>query len=665
MNPTVFKKISMVWCCLWLFGPAFGQASSAAIDSLKRELVRSNPDSNRVKLLMELGNNVGYFDAKQALQYAQRGLSLSEKINYKLGEARTHYLLGNTYLDLGDYTQSKNHLDAAEQLFTSLHRPDMLGKIQSARGNWAYLQSDLWNAAHHYTEAIKIFHALKDSVLEVIPYQNLIACLGETKNHEKAISMSKKLLQIVKKQGNTLQMAYSYNYLLNNYLALNQLASAKKYLPDLLSFVEKTMDYGLAADSYNVIGLYYYKNQEYDKAITYYKKALEKALRSNYQPAQYNQAIGRVYLKLNELKLADQYLHLAEQQSLEANSLDIYYRICRNLAEYRAQKGDFKQAYAYLQKYNKLNDSIVISDTREYTAYLEAAFENTKKETEILRLKTDKLENDLALKQRNTYLLLAAGAIALLVVFFALKVRNDQTRRKLLEQDKKLQAEKILSLEKEQQVLSLQSMITGQESERNRIAKDLHDGLGGLFSTVKMYFSSLQHELPALRDNPLFSKSLELTDTAAVELRRIAHNLMPEVLLKLGLFNAIQDLCNNINTGRLLNISLQAYGLETRLNPGMEIMLYRIVQELLNNIIKHANATEVIIQFNKHSEKLSITIEDNGRGFNVSEVAEQSGAGLDTIQSRVDYLNGQLNIDSTKGVGTTVMMEFKLEEQVS
>jgi signal transduction histidine kinase len=97
----------------------------------------------------------------------------------------------------------------------------------------------------------------------------------------------------------------------------------------------------------------------------------------------------------------------------------------------------------------------------------------------------------------------------------------------------------------------------------------------------------------------------------------------------------------------------------------MEIMLYRIVQELLNNIIKHANATEVIIQFNKHSEKLSITIEDNGRGFNVSEVTDQSGAGLDTIQSRVDYLNGHLNIDSTKGVGTTVMMEFKLEEQVA
>jgi tetratricopeptide (TPR) repeat protein len=90
---------------------------------------------------MELGNNVGYFDAQQALQYAQRGLSLSEKIKYKLGEVRTHYLLGNTYLDLGDYTQSKKHLDAAEQLFTRLNRPDMLAKIQSARGNWAYLQS--------------------------------------------------------------------------------------------------------------------------------------------------------------------------------------------------------------------------------------------------------------------------------------------------------------------------------------------------------------------------------------------------------------------------------------------------------------------------------------------------------------------------------------------
>lgn len=634
------------------------QPSDPLVDSLERALRMAKADSNQVKLLIDLGNNVGYYDAKAALDYAHRGLLLSKKIKYQQGEGRTHYLLGNTYLDLGNYQQSKNHLDSAAQIFKALKRPDMLGKIHNARGNWHYLQSELWHAAHEYGQAVDLFHHLKDTLLEVIPYQNLIAALGETKNHERAISRSKRLLAIVKRRKDSLQMAYSYYYLCNNYIALNQLGTAKPYVDRLLAFVQTSKDYGLVADAYNVIGLYHFKRKDYQRALFFYQQALEKALRGNYQSAQYHHAIGQTYLQLHDLPNAGKYLHRAEKEALSAESKDLYDRICRDLGEYYAQVGKPALAYQYLQKYTHLNDSILVAETRQYTSYLETAFAAKKQESVILRLKTEKLEKDLLLKKRNNYLLAALSILALLGIFFAFKTRHDRNQRQLLEQEKKLQAEQILALEKEQQVISLQSMITGQESERNRIAKDLHDGLGGLFSTVKMYFSTLAHEQPALNENLLFQKSMELTHTASEELRRIAHNLMPEILLKLGLVNAIQDLCNQINIGRLLNISLQIYGMGLRLNPHTEIMLYRIVQELLNNILKHAQATEVIIQFNRHDERLNITIEDNGRGFNACE--DKAGAGLNTIQSRVNYLNGELNIDSTQGVGTTVMMEFLL-----
>lgn len=640
---------------------ARAQPADPLVDSLKQALNSTKADSNRVKLLMDLGNNVGYYDAKAALDYAHRGLALSKRIKYPLGEGRTHYLLGNTYLDLSNYQQSKRHLDTAAQIFRALKRPDMLGKIHNARGNWHYLQSELWHAAHEYGQAVDLFHRLRDTVLEVIPYQNLIAVLGETKNYDRAISRSKQLLAIIKQRGDSLQMAYSYYYLSNNYIALNQLGAAKPYVERLLAIVQESKDYVLAADAYNVIGLYHFKRKDFQRALGFYQQALEKALRGNYQSAQYHHAIGRTYLRLHDLPAAGEYLHRAEKEALSTKAKDLYDQICRDLGEYYAQVGKPALAYQYLQKYNHLNDSILVAETRQYSSYLEAAFAAKKRESEILRLKTQQLEKDLLLKKRNNLLLTTLGILSLLGIFFAFKTRNDRNQRQLLEKDKKLQAEQILALEKEQQVISLQSMITGQESERNRIAKDLHDGLGGLFSTVKMYFSTLAHEQPVLGTNPLFQKSMELTHTASEELRRIAHNLMPEVLLKLGLINAIQDLCNQINIGRLLNINLQAYGMEARLNPHTEIMLYRIVQELLNNIIKHAQATEVIIQFNRHNERLSITIEDNGRGFNASE--DKIGAGLSTIQSRVNYLNGELNIDSTQGVGTTVMMEFYLSLQ--
>ena len=198
--------------------------------------------------------------------------------------------------------------------------------------------------------------------------------------------------------------------------------------------------------------------------------------------------------------------------------------------------------------------------------------------------------------------------------------------------------------------------------ERTRIAKDLHDGLGGLFSTVKMHFSTLQHDMPSLKENQLFEKSYELVDTAAVEVRRIAHNMMPEVLMKLGLIDGLKDMCNNINAGKLINISLQAYGMDKRLNSATEIMLYRIVQELLNNIMKHAQATEAIVQFNQEGNRLMVTVEDNGRGFNVNQSDNNKHAGLDSVESRVKYLHGKFSIESEKDLGTTVIMEFLINE---
>ncbi|MGF2414801.1 MAG: sensor histidine kinase, partial [Ferruginibacter sp.] len=232
------------------------------------------------------------------------------------------------------------------------------------------------------------------------------------------------------------------------------------------------------------------------------------------------------------------------------------------------------------------------------------------------------------------------------------------------EKDKTLQQEQIKFLERQQQLVSLQSMLNGQETERTRIAKDLHDGLGGLFSTVKMYFSTLQHEQELLKSNSLFNKSYELIDTASEEVRRIAHNMMPEVLMKLGLTHALQDMCSNISAGKLLQVKLQSYGMEQRLNASTEIMLYRIVQELLNNTIKHAQATEAIVQFNREGQRLTVTVEDNGRGFNTLEADEKKHAGLETIKSRVTYLNGNISIDSQQEIGTTVMMEFLLNGEV-
>ncbi|HZI53021.1 MAG TPA: ATP-binding protein, partial [Chitinophagaceae bacterium] len=155
---------------------------------------------------------------------------------------------------------------------------------------------------------------------------------------------------------------------------------------------------------------------------------------------------------------------------------------------------------------------------------------------------------------------------------------------------------------------------------------------------------------------------LDLIDNASDELRKVAHSMMPEVLMKVGLVEALQDFCNNISSGKSLHIRLQTFGMEKRLSTSTEVILYRIIQELVNNIMKHAYASEAMIQINREGNRLSLTIEDNGQGFDTREAEDKRTMGIATVKSRVDYLNGKLTIDSRKGIGTTVMIDLLLNE---
>jgi signal transduction histidine kinase len=136
--------------------------------------------------------------------------------------------------------------------------------------------------------------------------------------------------------------------------------------------------------------------------------------------------------------------------------------------------------------------------------------------------------------------------------------------------------------------------------------------------------------------------------------------MMPEVLLKLGLEEAVKEVCNNISAGKIIKVTFQSYGVQQRLSPSTEVMLFRILQELLNNIIKHSSATEALVQFNVMDNSLIITVEDNGKGFIKKADNTSHHAGLSGINNRVNYLKGKLSIESDTGIGTTVTMEFLL-----
>ncbi|MGZ8545345.1 MAG: tetratricopeptide repeat-containing sensor histidine kinase, partial [Flavisolibacter sp.] len=633
-------------------------------DSLKTYLLTANEDTNKVITLITLGNNLEWTDTDKALAYGMEALALTTKLQYATGLARANYLLGNLYMDKNDFTISKSYLDQSLRQFEALGRPAMSGKANNAMASWYYVQGDYWNASHFFGKALDIFTQLKDSIREVTVLQNLTACLGVVKQYDKAIFLNKKMIGIFEKWNDSLRLTLSLQSLVFNYTESGRLSDAKPIIPRLTVLAGVLKDASYRTTTFNIIGRFYYFAKQYDSAIIFYERARHQNAASLYDEALYDIYMGQAMLKKSNTKLAGEYLHRGLEKARTSGSIDLVYALHISLAEYYESIKDYKNAYLSMKEFSKSNDSILTSETRQYATYLEANYENEKKERLILDLKLSNTMNELVVSKRKRLLwAVGIGSVGVLLIAVLL-LRSGRQKRMIIEKDRALKDEQIRFLERQQQVTSLQAMITGQETERSRIARDLHDGLGGLFSTIKMYFSSLAHEQPQLSKNTLFIKSMELADSASLEMRRIAHNLMPETLVRLGLVNAVQDLCDQINIGGLLKISFQVYGMEQRLNSNVEMVLFRILQEILNNIIKHAHATEVIIQFNKHPDRLTITIEDNGRGFNVAEVSGKDHAGIQTIQSRVDYLNGHLNIESTQGIGTTVVMEFLLDRTI-
>ncbi|WP_462250666.1 sensor histidine kinase, partial [Ferruginibacter sp.] len=180
-------------------------------------------------------------------------------------------------------------------------------------------------------------------------------------------------------------------------------------------------------------------------------------------------------------------------------------------------------------------------------------------------------------------------------------------------------------------------------------------------SGVKFSLSNMKDNLIITPDNmTVFERSLDMLDTSIKELRRVAHNMMPELLTKFGLDEALKEYCNSINATNLLSVKYQSIGMDTRLEKSGEIIIYRIIQELLNNIMKHAAAKEATVQVVKEEGRLSIIVEDDGKGFDTALIKNNKGAGLTSIQSRVDYLKGQLEIHSETGKGTLVNIEFNI-----
>jgi signal transduction histidine kinase len=298
------------------------------------------------------------------------------------------------------------------------------------------------------------------------------------------------------------------------------------------------------------------------------------------------------------------------------------------------------------KKYYAANDTLQNEESRKMTLELDKKYDTEKKEKQLL-------VQQVTIRQKNTLNYILAGSAVTLLLISLLTYRNYR-------QKQKLQQQKIAELEKEKLLSAAKSILKGQEEERSRLAKDLHDGLGGLLSGVKLQLGAMKGNLILSEEHgQIFNTALVKLDESISEMRRVAHNMMPEALMKLGLQQALQDYCEGLSAAQPFTINGEFYGLEKRMESGTEVVVYRIVQELLNNAVKHSGASVILAQVMRQENNLTITVEDNGKGFDMPTILQ--GAGLKNIRSRVDYLKGQLDIQTEPGKGTSVHIDCIIE----
>lgn len=212
-----------------------------------------------------------------------------------------------------------------------------------------------------------------------------------------------------------------------------------------------------------------------------------------------------------------------------------------------------------------------------------------------------------------------------------------------------------------QQDMATRAVIYAEENERKRIAADLHDGVGQMMSAAKMNLSVFENEIPFKNEEQKlsFEKLVSLVDESCREVRSVSHQMMPNALLKSGLASAVKEFIEKIDS-RIIKVSLHTEGLNERVDNNTETVLYRVIQECVNNVLKHSGASHLDISLIKDADGISATIEDNGKGFNSSNKQHFEGIGLKNIISRVTYLKGSIDFDSAPGKGTLVAIHVPL-----
>lgn len=518
----------------------------------------------------------------------------------------------------------------------------------------------------YYRRALEYFKITRDSNGIFETNYSIAKRYTDAGFYEESITILLNLVNIYDRNKHTLKLANIYFDLNRAYNLKGDTENAMLYLNKAAELNYKLRDTVLLTKILFDKIQNYQNNFELDSALTTAFNAFNINTESENQElvAKSLYHIGYINKLQNDFPKAVKYLSKSENIIPFQPYSELRKFIYKELADVYSISGQEGKAYSYLMKYTLLNDSIL--NKNRLATFTNLAFKYGTKEKqssiELLRIEKQYAEQKNNAQRRTLYILGIGLFIVTLSIYFIVKFYDQRitTTRIITEQKEEINQQHIRELEDSVKMSSMRSVIEGQEIERERIAKDLHDSLGGLLSTIKLQFDYVRSKNQELSAQKEYSKAHALLDTAVEEVRTISRNLQPGSLQNLGLVPAIKDLINRFEGEVYPDIDFQYYEMPEKIDKMISLSVYRIIQELLTNSLKHANATEILIQINTEVNELVIQYEDDGIGFEKDNL-KRTGMGLENIKSRVNYMHGSIIIDSSKGEGMSVLIRIKYQ----
>ncbi len=631
-----------------LISSFYFQTAASTIDSLKSRLATVS-EAEKAKILCDLCWEYRFVSADSALHYGNRALTIATKNSNRQGQAQAYNDMGIIYLDIGSFETALDFFGKSMLIREEMGDSMGMASLYNKNGIVFQKKGELNKALENQLKALEIYEFMKHERNVSYCLNNIAIISFNIGNLETSLKYHERALRIRKKLNDEYGVAASFGNIANVLDAMGKTNEAIINYEQALEIFRKLEDKEAVSAQLSNLGEIYITKTQYQKALVYLNESLNlrEMLGNKKAIASSMLKIGEIFINLKDYEKAYYYINKARVLAVEIDVIEEIVQSYFDLTKLFNLVGEVDSTYKYLNLYTITKDSVYNARLNQQLIDAQTKYDVEQKDKDLQLFKSKTELGETQLKQKKTeiwlliFVIISIIGAAIFIIF-----RRKQKQKEIMNTATIYHNEKMML-----------AVINGQEDERRKIARELHDGVGQTLAGIKLNCMNLSDEVDK---GKVQLDILHMLDNASSEVRNISHQMMPKELEQFGLVPAIEGFLELRLKNTELLYNFQHLNMNKRLNNMVELSLFRILQELTGNIVKHSDAKTINVQLLNRNKNIVLIVADDGKGFDTEEYLG-NGIGLMNIESRVEALKGNMNFESSPDNGTEVTIRIPIK----